>query len=903
MQKWLLITLLAGGCAAHTSAQTNHLHGWPELTRQSLPWTRWWWMGSAVDQKNLTQLLHQYHDAGIGGVEICPIYGVQGEEGRELSFLSPQWMQMLDCTTATAHELGMGVDMTTGTGWPFGGPGVSEADASSTIKIQHFDVAGGTQCNRKLTSGRFQAATAISATGDAVDLSQYVKGDALDWTAPAGAWKVYVLLQHGPAMKVKRAAPGGNGNVVDPFSAKAMDDYLAGFDKAFAQYKGTLPDAQFHDSYEYVGDWTSDLLDQFKTRRGYDLRTQLPAFAGDGPPDVVGRVLCDYRQTMAELHMEYIARWVKWSHAHHMLAREQAHGAPANLLDLYALADIAETENFGSAGGDENTLMKRFASSAGHIAGRPMISAESFTWLGEHFQVSLADLKPAADDFFLAGINRLVYHGMAYSPSDAAWPGWLFYAAVDFNPNGGLWHDLPAFNAYVARCQSILQAGRPANDVLLYFPVYDLWQTPRGKLIPFEIGGKWLRQHPFYDAAMHLQSRGYALDYVSDDQISKASVEHGAITINGSSYRTIVIPHCQYMPLATLQKLLDLAKGGAKIVVQDALPTDVPGIGDLKTRSDAFRLALARFQMSAALPAAYARASSVPIQIGADLDAMLGSTGVQREAMADLGLRCIRRSTDAGYDYFIVNRDSKPFDGFAPLGTRAESAELLDPLNADRIGLAALKHDPSGQTLVYLQLQPGQSCILQTFANETPKEPAWAYNQPAGDARSVGGAWNVNFIEGGPALPAPFQTASLYSWTHASDPQAANFSGTARYTIDFPMPAGAADDWMLDLGDVRESARVYVNDQDAGTLFFPPFQVRIGKLLHPGQNHLEIEVTNLAANRIADLDRRGVVWKKFDEINFVGKDYHPFDASHWQARDSGLLGPVKLEPRKSFSPN
>src|SRR5436190_15480652 len=98
--------------------------GWPAITSQAKPWTRWWWLGSAVDEPNLTRLLEQYHAAGIGGVEICPIYGAKGYESRYLDFLSPQWMKMLAHTTAEAKRLGMGVDLTTGTGWPFGGPQV-----------------------------------------------------------------------------------------------------------------------------------------------------------------------------------------------------------------------------------------------------------------------------------------------------------------------------------------------------------------------------------------------------------------------------------------------------------------------------------------------------------------------------------------------------------------------------------------------------------------------------------------------------------------------------------------------------------------------------------------------------------------------------------------------------------
>ena len=95
---------------------------------------------------------------------------------------------------------------------------------------------------------------------------------------------------------------------------------------------------------------------------------------------------------------------------------------------------------------------------------------------------------------------------------------------------------------------------------------------------------------------------------------------------------------------------------------------------------------------------------------------------------------------------------------------------------------------------------------------------------------------------------------------------------------------------------MRESARVSLNGQSLGTLWNRPFRVRLGRALRPGANVLEIEVTNLAANRIRDLDRRGVAWKRFHDIGVVNMDYKPFDASGWPLAESGLLGPVTLTP-------
>jgi hypothetical protein len=855
---------------------------WPEATSTNKPWARWWWLGSAVDKENITRLLEQYQKAGFGGVEICPIYGAKGAEDRFIDFLSPKWMEMLAHTTSEAKRLGMQVDLTTGTGWPFGGPNVSANEASAKVVLKAYDVAAGKKFDEKLPDGTLRCLRAVSEAGEQVDLT-----DKRDWTPPAGKWRVYALLQVAPIQKVKRAAPGGAGNVLDPYSVKAMESYLSAFDKAFEGFSAPMPRCEFHDSFEYYGaTWTNDLLDQFQKRRGYDLRTQLPALNGEGDKETVARVKHDYRETLSDLHLAYVQRWTKWSHDHGSQSRNQAHGAPGNLIDLYAAADIPECEIFGQV--DERDIpMLKFASSAAHVSGRNLASSESFTWLGEHFSVSLADLKPAADLLFLSGINHILYHGVPYSPKDVEWPGWLFYAAVNFGPNGGLWHDLPAFNAYVARVQSVLQSGKSDNDVLLYWPIHDSWQTDGGNLLmQFTVHdqSKWLWTTHFYKTAMHLQDRGFTWDAISDALLSAAKAADGKIAVNGVSYRSIVVPSCKVMPLETRSKLAELAQAGAAVIVLDALPEDVPGLANFRER---------RAQLG--------KIEKATVGESEKIDAFLQIAKVPRESMVDAGLRFVRRASDKGRDYFIVNRGDRSINSWIPLSTPAASAELLDPRFLNRSGMAALRQQ-GGLTEVYLQLQPGESCIVRTATDAQPGA-AWSYAQPAGEARIIDGVWKVHFIEGGPALPADYRSNELASWTSCKDPEAKRFAGTARYTIQIDhLDDPSATDWLLDLGRICDSARVTINGEEIATLWCKPFAVRLGRYMGPGRKTLGIEVTNVAANRIADLDRRHVPWKAFHEINFVNKGYKPFDASNWPLRDSGLLGPVTLTPLKTITP-
>ena len=116
---------------------------WPELTQTAKPAARWWWLGSAVDENNLSYNMEEYAHAGLGELEITPIYGVQNNEENELSFLTPEWMKALEYTINKGKEVGMRIDMSTGTGWPFGGPETSIEDAATKAIFEQYNIEGG----------------------------------------------------------------------------------------------------------------------------------------------------------------------------------------------------------------------------------------------------------------------------------------------------------------------------------------------------------------------------------------------------------------------------------------------------------------------------------------------------------------------------------------------------------------------------------------------------------------------------------------------------------------------------------------------------------------------------------------------------------------------------------------
>ncbi len=738
---------------------------------------------------------------------------------------------------------------------------------------------------------------------------------------------------------VKRAAPGGEGNVVDPHSAEALKRYLKPFESAFASFPKDLIRSQFHDSYEYYNSsWTPALEKEFSALHGYDIQ-QYAAELLDKQPmekEKLGRLKSDYRETLNKMHIEYLRTWNDWSHARGWLTRNQSHGAPANLLDLYAVADIPETETFGSTpfpipglrrDNDEirhgqdlpHPLLNRLSASAAHVMGKPLVANETNTWLRDHWKVTLSDAKPEIDRILLDGINHVVYHGNSYSPEDAAWPGWLFYASTQYNDRNPIWRDLPAQNHYVQRVQSVLQAGKPDNDILVYWPIWDVWNRADGPLLQQLTvhTTDWLIGTPTGDVATALMNAGYSFDYVSDAQLMQTKITDeargpkGAKTLStpGHRYKVLVVPAAMRMPLETLKKILDLAEAGATVVMAGA-PADVPGLGRLEERQKAFHAQLRRIS-STIPPGSFIPDGKGGIRIaparatGSDgrptvLD-LLGALPATRETMAETGAEWIRRSHEGGHHYFVANLSAKTVDQWVALGVGARSAAIMNPLN-DRIGLAAIRQR-AGRAEIYLQLAPGESLVLWTSTADRLQAEPWTYLKAAGEPIAIAGKWKIEFTAGGPTLPAPLQTEELRSWTDLGGDDAKRFAGTARYTVEFEKPSGSGAEHVLDLGDVRESARVTLNGQAIATAWSLPFRVRLGPALKAGKNTLEIEVTNLAANRIRDMDQRKVPWKIMREINFVNISYQPFDASGWALKPSGLISPVRLIPMSILKPS
>lgn len=909
-------------CSAMGAAAQN----WPEVKPEARPGSRWWWLGSAVDKDNLNYNLKEYGKAGLGSLEVTPIYGVKGNESHNLCFLSPEWMEMFRYTQEVGKTNGIDIDMNTGTGWPFGGPEVSLSQAAAKAIFECYEVKGGEPVKLEINIrdpkeqkqrdvAYLDCLMAYGTDGKVVNLTKKVKDGYLQWDAPAGDWQLVALFVGRTFQKVKRAAPGGEGYVMDHFSPVSVKSYFEKFDKAFKTNKVNFPRTFFNDSYEVYGaDWTPAFLKEFAARRGYRLENHFPEFISQERTELTRRLVSDYRETLGELLVEnFTTAWTKWAHGHGSTTRNQAHGSPANLIDTYASVDIPECEGFGLTdfhirGLRRDSLtrpnfsdisMLKYASSAAHIAGKPYTSSETFTWLTEHFRTSLSQCKPDMDLMFVSGVNHAFFHGTPYSPKEAAWPGWLFYATINMSPTNTIWRDAPAFFEYITRCQSFLQLGKPDNDFLVYLPVYDMWNDIPGRFVGFDIHKMDQYAPKFIKTIQTIMAGGYDVDYISDSFIKSTSCQDGMLkTRGGACYKALIVPAVKLIPVSTLKKLVALVRQGATVVFVEHYPEDVPGYTSLEQNRKQLFALLEQLPGEKSFRGTQAfNFGKGRIIVGSDYHEALERTGVPAEELKTRwGVQFIRRTHTEGHHYFISNLQAKDVEGWVTLNVPEKNMMCFDPMTGKR-GIAKTR-EVEGKTQVYMQLKSGESIILQTFTRSLQGVPEWKYRKEMDYSLSLDHGWKLKFVESYPAIEGEFKIDTPSSWTEMAHPAAKINRGTALYSLELDLPELLADDWILDLGDVRESARVRINGQEAGIAWAVPFRLSIGQLLKPGKNLIEVEVTNLPANSIAEMDRQGKQWRIFEDINMAKLNYEKGTYGHWETLPSGLNGIVRLIPVK-----
>ncbi|HKE20806.1 MAG TPA: glycosyl hydrolase [Bryobacteraceae bacterium] len=724
----------------------------------------------------------------------------------------------------------------------------------------------------------------------------------LTWSVPAGAWEMLRIGFTCSGARVSTSSGAWQGLAIDYMDRSALETYWREvLDPLFADakpYLGTTLRYLATDSWELGGtNWTPRFRDEFRRRRGYDALPYLPVIAGrilDGR-EASNRFLADFRRTIGDLILnQHYVPFAELARRYGLGIHPESggpHGAPIDALATLGASAIPQTEFWARSAThrtrDEDRFFVKEAASAAHIEGKTLVAAEGMTSIGPQWEESLwDDLKPTFDQAVCEGLNRLIWHTFTSSPREMGVPGQEYFAGSHLNPNVTWWGEAGALVSYINRSQFLLQQGLPVADVVYYYGD----QVPN--FAPLKRS----------DPARVLP--GYDYDSADEGVLThRMSVRDGRIVLpDGMSYRLLVLPSRDSISLAALRTIQKLVNAGAAVF--GPKPRRATGLGDDDTAVRAIADEL------------WGTGKVHSVQTGRGA---LASLGISPDFAGGPNVDYIHRRTSGADIYFVRNTRPEWVDTEAAFRVFGKQPELWHPdsgrIEPEPVYNAAgattrvpLRLEPNGSVFVLFRRPSGRHAIAPLFADAeidlareqltsgTPGDYEVALSDGAvlhaqvdslPEPVTVVGPWTVEFTPGRQA-PDKVVFPRLESWTANADPGIRYYSGTAKYRARFEAPA--ADHMELDLGDVRELARVRVNGRDLGVLWKPPFRVSLDGATRPGGNDLEVEVTNLWPNRLVG-DQLLPAAERLTHTNIV----------KWRADSpllvSGLLGPVTVRSR------
>ncbi|MGQ9916139.1 MAG: glycosyl hydrolase [Bryobacteraceae bacterium] len=804
---------------------------------------RWWWFGPAVTHQELARELEAMKAAGIGGVEIQPVYPLTLDDAaaglRNLRYLSPEFLEALRFTQVKARQLGLRVDLTLGSGWPFGGPKIPRELAAHRLRVE--------------------------------PLSQPLQlrwGERVLGEFPENGLR---FLESQTGQMVKRASVGAEGFVLDHYSRAALERYLETVGGPLLRAFGPdRPYAVFCDSLEVFGaDWTPDLPQEFQRRRGYDLMPLLPALVGEWDEEKA-RIRHDWALTLTELAEERFLRpLAEWSRRNGVKLRAQVYGTPPVTLASQRYVDLADGEQTQW----RRLSASRWASSAHHILRRAVTASETWTWLhSPTFAATPLDIKAEADIHFIQGINQLIGHGWPYSPPQAGKPGWGFYAAAALNDHNPWWPVMPDLALYLQRVSWLLRQGDPVADVLLYVPVADI--RSRFSAASGRVSIDRSVHEVIGDAAIpQILEAGYNFDAVDDGLLEEA--------LPGGRYRALVLVNAERMEPSSLERITAFARSGGHVFVVGRKPRLSPGYLNREENDRKVQAAAA-----ALLAEERVHAVGAETQLGEALRVAV-RPAVEWTPRSPALAFAQRRLSD-GDVFFVANTGNAPWRG--RLGFRADKqpAAAWDLVTGER-------HEFRGEA----ELPPYGSLVF--FAGGS--DPAPSSKQLSREI-DLSKGWDVTFLEtgrkiryealrswtddaetrfysGGAAYEKTVQVGrdALWAWLEFGPVQpvapASQRQPGMRAWVDAP---------------VKDAAVIHVNGKRVGTVFAPPYRIDLSGWLKEGENRLRIEVFNTNLNLLA----------KHGEPDYrvlaaaYGERFQMQDMKNLRPAPSGLTGSVKL---------
>jgi len=972
----------------------------PPMSARTL--VRWWWPGGDVTDEEISRELRLMKEAGTGGVEIQPFkIGLNPNPAAEVAarvnnVLTPEWFGHVKHAIEEGQRRGMMVDLTFGSGWPFGGSHIPPYLGAKSLDVEMTPLNGPSSFQGKIPwvapdpaappagpaspprrdPKLFKLVAVVAVRGTPAEIqevpaptyfraprkvvtrsgkvdpesavvltSQVTPDHSLSWNVPPGNWLLFSFIQVPTAQQVTGGAGVGPQYVLDHLSKAALQRHIDAVGEAGKKYYGDQYGkglrAIFCDSLEVRGDnayWTDDFLAEFQRLRGYDLTPYLPLVKRPGygdstsnypslplydAPEVDERIRHDYWQTVGEMMTEnFYQPLIDWAEKNHLQARIQAHGSPTNILKVYGHSDIPETEDLYDAG---NYDFLKFAPSAAHLYGRTISSSESFVWQNRDYETTPEKLKSYADELLTAGVNEIIYHGFPYEYMDRPEPGWdpfsssyipvqTFSSHINFhNP---FWEYLRPLNDYMARLQYLSQTSHFVAPVALYSHYSNFPNGTTDDDYPLEFS---------------LMANGYNFDFINEDiLVNSARIVHHELRTPGSTYKVLVLRNESRISLELARKLHQFSQEGLPVIFVEAAPAEEIGFLNYAEKGREIRQLVAEML-----------GGVWPEGGGASMDRKNGSTLFVKDSMRVpglleglLGIRPNLRFESPQPDIFFAQfehgplrlyflRNPKPEAQEVRVGFDGTGApELWDPWTG-KIARARQYVREEGATAIDLHLDGlGSVVVALGEASETLHvlssnfaevreingrlmgiaQNSGTYRAALSDGRTVqkdieipgaltlGPTWFLKAVgkdKNGKEYTREAYLPDLKDWSVV--PTFRTFSGKGHYTLDFHLagqylqPGWVVD---LDLGEVHDVAEVWINSHRAATLLLRPYRVDATPYLQPGNNHLEIIVTNTLRNRLVGDGFTG-------DPNFIIFRNRSFYLP------SGMVGPVRLVPSRT----
>jgi len=886
------------------------------------PGAFWCWLNGNMSATSITRDLEAMKSKGINRAEIWDVAAIKNPAFIPAggAFLGDESVSLIKHAISEGRRLKMSIGIVASSGWNAGGSWVTPDWASKNLYFSKVEVTGPQNLAIDLPFPKFpegcpmkdrntpvfykdvsvlavpsSAEMKIDDISRVMSLTPFYKDGKLEWKVPEGKWTILRFVCSNNGQQLIVPSPNSNGLFIDFFDPEATKRHL----KHFMDRLGVTPEnsseaglAYFEfDSMELAEGtpWTDSFPSIFMERRGYDLEKYLPVLAGWDIRNSTERFRYDFKQTVSDQliysHYQTGTEFLKKYNAK-LVSESGGPGAPVwdtcpvDALKALGIVSVPRGEFWIK---HRNIFLVKEISSASHIYGKKIVDAESFTtW--RRWKDSPFDLKKVVDRAFCEGLNNITFHTFASTNPEDGLPGRTYHAGYDMNPGTTWWAKSKPFMDYLSRCSYLLQQGLFVGDVCYYygdqtpnfFPLFhDVPEKPRLKGL----------------------GKGYDYDVVNTDVIlNRMTVKDGRLVLpDGMSYAILLLPDQVHMPLEVLKKLSELVKAGATIV--GPRPATVPGLKDWEKENIVLKqLSDELWGTSDGKTIFENNCGKGRFIWGYSADEVLQKKHIEPDFSftGPSDIDYIHRTADSGEIYFLRNDREETVTATCRFRVTGMYPEIWDA-STGTFSRVANYTKGDGGTSFDIGL-PARGSIFVVFNKDSRKKLAViADNKADANLTEISGPWKVNFPPNWGAPPSVVFDR-LISWTESKNPGIKYFSGTATYQNSFKVEAGIGKKAIiLDLGEVRDVAEVFINGKSAGILWKKPYQTDISQLVKTGENELKIEIVNLWVNRMTG-DMLSDPKDRYCKTNqsYIKSEVWPGGDEPFRIQTAGLLGPVTL---------